>query len=210
MGLRKCCQCSASYWPKHSTSMYCTKACKLRAFKASRGIVSLSRAERSELTARRQAARRQSVQFQRDLVSVLAAIDCLVRMASRPTYPCKCCGAAVSKRWIDGSKTCSDRCSAEWKRIKKRTEKQRSRALLRKAKVENFTDLEIFERDRWRCHLCGCRTPRRSVGTNAAHAPTIDHVIALANGGAHARWNVRCACRQCNSLKAHHGQIGLL
>jgi 5-methylcytosine-specific restriction endonuclease McrA len=106
--------------------------------------------------------------------------------------------------------TCSDSCSIALAKLSKRREKQRRRAVKRQALIVPFADLEIFQRDRWRCYLCNCKTPARLLGSNDDAAPTIDHVIALANGGAHAPFNVRCCCRACNAIKSWKGQLCLI
>jgi HNH endonuclease len=79
----------------------------------------------------------------------------------------------------------------------------------RSATVERFDDIEILERDRWRCYICGANTPKYLRGSYEPNAPEVDHVVAIANGGAHARWNVRCACRACNGAKGARGQFSL-
>src|SRR5690606_29005449 len=66
--------------------------------------------------------------------------------------------------------------------------------------VESYDALEIFERDGWTCYLCELPTTRNLLGAEAAD-PTIDHVIAIENGGAHAASNVATAHRACNQVK---------
>ncbi len=59
----------------------------------------------------------------------------------------------------------------------------------------------VFERDRWRCHVCGKKThPNFSV--HDPRSATVDHhPIPLSKGGDHDWHNVRCCCFRCNSLK---------
>lgn len=85
-------------------------------------------------------------------------------------------------------------------RAQRRAQKSRRRATLRAAEVERFTPDEIFERDRWRCMLCGKHT-NRSASVPHPKAPTLDHVVPLSRGGAHTRANTQCAHFLCNSLK---------
>ena len=63
----------------------------------------------------------------------------------------------------------------------------------------------------WNCQCCGKETPERLRGTTSARAPELDHIITLADGGAHTWGNVACACRNCNIVKGARsaGQIGL-
>lgn len=61
----------------------------------------------------------------------------------------------------------------------------------------------VFERDKWRCSLCGKRTPKQLIGTNFSRAPTLDHIVPMSRGGGHTWDNVQCACRSCNSKKGN-------
>jgi len=63
------------------------------------------------------------------------------------------------------------------------------RALKLGATVGAVNEAAIYERDKV-CVYCG-----------AAEGLTIDHVVALANGGAHAQDNLVVACKSCNSSK---------
>lgn len=60
---------------------------------------------------------------------------------------------------------------------------------------------EVFDRDGWRCQLCGINTPRDLRGTTDPRAPELDHVVPLSLGGAHSYENTQCSCRSCNGLK---------
>ncbi len=71
------------------------------------------------------------------------------------------------------------------------------------------TDL-VFERDRWRCQICGKKTPARFRGTRRNDAPELDHRIPLSLGGPHTYVNVQCACRLCNRIKSNHASAGQL
>lgn len=71
----------------------------------------------------------------------------------------------------------------------------------RGAVVENVNPIEVFERDGWRCQLCGVRTPRKLRGTYNDKAPELDHILPISKGGEHSYVNTQCACRKCNGLK---------
>ncbi len=62
---------------------------------------------------------------------------------------------------------------------------------------------KVFERAKWRCSLCGRKTPKRLMGSNSPKAPTIDHILPMSRGGGHTWDNVQCACRACNSEKGN-------
>lgn len=74
------------------------------------------------------------------------------------------------------------------------------RAMLAKAFVEEVDPTMLFERDGWRCHICG-RKCRRDVDNFHPKAPTIDHIIPLVAGGEHSYRNTACAHRYCNVSK---------
>ena len=59
----------------------------------------------------------------------------------------------------------------------------------------------IFERDGWRCGICG-RMTRRDKAWPHPKAPTLDHIVPLARGGTHTKTNVQCAHWACNAAKA--------
>lgn len=63
--------------------------------------------------------------------------------------------------------------------------------------------LKVFERDGWKCQLCGIDTPAALRGSTSPQAPEVDHRIPLSRGGAHAWANVQCACRRCNGKKGN-------
>jgi len=66
--------------------------------------------------------------------------------------------------------------------------------------VTHFNPKEIFMRDGWKCQICGGMVLKRAVVPHPM-APTIDHIIPLAEGGTHEPKNVQCAHFICNSKK---------
>lgn len=93
-------------------------------------------------------------------------------------------------------------CSAPCRQSSKRAQKDRRNAKLRGATVETVNPLRVFERDGWRCQLCGVKTPKAKRGTYADDAPELDHIQPLARGGEHSYRNTQCACRRCNGAKS--------
>lgn len=100
--------------------------------------------------------------------------------------------------------TCGEGCAEVKRRDDRREAKHRRRARQRNAFVAPVFRRKIFERDRWRCHICG-KTTRRSAVVPHPLAPTLDHLIPLADGGTHEPANVRTAHFSCNSLKNCRG-----
>lgn len=71
------------------------------------------------------------------------------------------------------------------------------------ATTEVFADLEIFERDGWKCYICHTDVVA-DVAAIAPNRAVLDHIIALSKGGAHSRANTACACFPCNTMKGAH------
>jgi 5-methylcytosine-specific restriction endonuclease McrA len=63
-----------------------------------------------------------------------------------------------------------------------------------------YTDREIFERDGWRCYLCGKPVDRTVPRTDPLGA-TIDHIVPRSRGGPDAPDNVATAHWRCNRQK---------
>ncbi len=94
-----------------------------------------------------------------------------------------------SARWC--SKLCANRY---WGRMRARQRRVRTEA--------NYTDLEVFERDGWRCHICGDLIDWTAPRTSPLGA-TIDHIVPLSKGGADDLGNVAAAHHQCNIAKGN-------
>ncbi|GGG27508.1 hypothetical protein GCM10007304_46670 [Rhodococcoides trifolii] len=66
---------------------------------------------------------------------------------------------------------------------------------------------EVFERDRWRCHICNRVVPKKLRGTRVLGgaydplAPVVDHVVPLSKGGPHTFENCKTAHWTCNARK---------
>ena len=78
----------------------------------------------------------------------------------------------------------------------------RYRARLRGQYVAVVDIGAIYERDQGRCHICG-----KAVARAAA---SMDHLVPISKGGAHASFNVRLAHRRCNSQRHNNGPAQLL
>lgn len=72
------------------------------------------------------------------------------------------------------------------------------------AAIDEFSPVEILDRDGWKCGLCGQDTPKDLRGTRRQNAPEVDHKIPVSRGGAHTRENCWCLCRKCNRRKSNH------
>ena len=88
-------------------------------------------------------------------------------------------------------------------KAKRKTDKAKRKALIRGASAaEPINPDFILERDKYRCYICGIKTPKKLRGTYEDNAPEVDHIIPLSKGGLHVESNLRCACRKCNGLKS--------
>lgn len=117
----------------------------------------------------------------------------------RSPRPCAECGIEFAPEY--GNKR-REYCSREClRRSVKRIGKRIRRARMRGATADPVNPTKVFQRDGWRCQICGIRTPRNLRGTTKSRAPELDHIVPLASGGEHTYRNVQCACRSCNNAK---------
>lgn len=99
--------------------------------------------------------------------------------------------------------TCSTECQVSNERARVRDAQHRRRALKRNAFVSPVYRHDIYRRDQWTCQLCAMPLDMRAEVPHP-QAPTLDHIIALANGGTHEPSNVQAAHFLCNALKSDH------
>lgn len=116
---------------------------------------------------------------------------------------CKFCGSTFAH---PGSRTvfCSPSCAQGWRDAYYYERRLR----IRHVSPEKFKREDIFERDAWRCQLCGEKV-RRDVHSRHPDAPSLDHIIPLARGGTHSRINAQTLHLKCNCRK-HARSIGQL
>lgn len=122
---------------------------------------------------------------------------------SKTPKTCECCGSVYYSPYFN-QKYCSDRCRRKRKKSY-RVKGYRSRAKKYKVPyVPGITLNAVANRDKGICQLCGKpvdwsdNTWGDSFG---AMYPTIDHIVAMANGGGHTWDNVQLAHAICNSYK---------
>lgn len=98
---------------------------------------------------------------------------------------------------------CADRLALEARRRSRRKRKAMERARRKGSCYESVDPFKVFERDGWRCHLCGCKTHKAKRGSIHPKAPELDHIIPLSKGGDHSYTNTACSCRACNHAKGN-------
>lgn len=81
---------------------------------------------------------------------------------------------------------------------------QRRRVRLAGGQVERFDSSEIFERDGWRCGICGKKVDSRRQYPDPMSA-SLDHIVPVVDGGDHTRANSRCAHLRCNIQRGTGG-----
>lgn len=124
------------------------------------------------------------------------------------------CGAEIfgtaAKRSCQTCRRRKDRATQQAKHG--RVKKHRHRARKYGVAYEAVDPLKVFDRDGWRCQLCGVKTPKRLRGKMVDQAPELDHIIPMSVGGEHSYLNTQCACRKCNGLKGARplGQMRLV
>jgi predicted nucleic acid-binding Zn ribbon protein len=174
---RPCRRCGTLFTPKRwKRTRYCSRLC-----------INQSRLRQP---ATENARRRQKTAQRREVI---------------PKRSCEWCGRLFKPLRRSTAQWCSIRCmSAKWAQDHPdlvRAHRARRRARLRGVETENIRPLVVFQRDNWTCQLCHQTTPQRLIGTRSPRRPTLDHIVPLAKGGAHAYRNIQCACSRCNSRK---------
>lgn len=117
---------------------------------------------------------------------------------------CRACGKGYSS-WNPSGGHCSALCRGS---RKSDAAKQARRARERGWKLTKARRMALYERDGWICLLCGLPVDREATGTMEPDAPSLDHVVALADGGLHAPHNLQTAHIACNGAKeAREGRL---
>lgn len=104
---------------------------------------------------------------------------------------------------------CSDKCLGKFTR-RGNPRKSKERADHFGVLYEYINVFRVFDRDGWRCQICGKKTPKKNRGTCYSNAPELDHRVPMSKGGGHIYENVQCACRKCNGLKSNKHNRGQL
>lgn len=121
------------------------------------------------------------------------------RREPRP-ITCKQCAEVFVGKWVTLCPACVRANHREGKRRQHRIRRARLASVL----VVPYRSGDIFERDGYRCHLCG-RMTRRDAVVPHPKAPTIDHLVPISAGGADAPLNVATAHFECNWRRSDGG-----
>lgn len=108
-------------------------------------------------------------------------------------------GARYNDQKMEQMRRWRDENREEFRRRSRKTRAKR-RAIERGAVAEDFTHEEIFERDQWRCGLCGGKVDG-SLDHPDPRSASLDHIVPFDAGGHHVRANVQCSHLECNLSK---------
>lgn len=217
----KCQKCGKEFWPKAvDRTKYCSRACSFQD-KASTPF--------SKIFFRlcRECGKAFSSRYGRShFCGDGCRYDRMVRRRLAYTYTpapdvaerrCRHCGSTfTAKKWQRLCDTCAGVARLRAKQQARKRERAkygkgwRKRAQAFGVLYERIDRILVFERDGWRCQICGCATPRRFLGKAKRRTPTLDHRIPLSCGGAHTYDNVQCVCSSCNSRKSNRSNVGQL
>lgn len=122
----------------------------------------------------------------------------------RKNPACKSCGIELELRIHGQGKqfqfcaACSKENGKDAKSASKRLRKARAITQF----VERVVRKQIYQRDGWKCGICGKGVNKRAKVPHPL-AKTIDHIIPLSKGGTHEPKNVRLAHFICNSKRGN-------
>ena len=89
-----------------------------------------------------------------------------------------------------------------WTELRK-ANKSRRNAIIRGAVTSELIDYQVvFNRDDYMCGICGTQVDRNLTYPHPMSA-SLDHILALSRGGAHAYLNAQCAHLTCNLVKGN-------
>lgn len=121
--------------------------------------------------------------------------------------PCCVCGELLIARQLTKHALHCKGCVTEAQLEQKKAAKARRKALQRGAyKAERVYRKRVFERDKWKCHICGGRIDKSLTAPDRSSA-TLDHIVPLTFGGEHTMHNIKAAHYGCNSRRGHHAEF---
>lgn len=66
--------------------------------------------------------------------------------------------------------------------------------------ITNTRRIALYERDKYKCHLCGKRTNQAGHYLDDDY-PTLDHLVPKSKGGSDEDYNLATCCRGCNTAR---------
>ena len=121
--------------------------------------------------------------------------------------PCCVCGELLIARQLTKHALHCKGCVTEAQQAVIRACRDRRKARKRGAfKTVPVYRSKVFERDKWKCHICGGRIDKSLTAPDRGSA-TLDHIVPLAFGGEHTMHNIKAAHYGCNSRRGHHAEF---
>jgi len=192
-------ECAFTYKRENSTPKYCqiyTNTCLVC------GSVFIHRRVRKAC----------SDQCSKKQACVLARVHNINKQGIKPMRECAHCGKAFVPEYGNQKRVfCSSECGNKHARAlgrKRYGTTYRKRSRIYQVEYEPVNRLLVFERDGWKCQICGKPTPSKLMGTMKHNAPELDHRIPMSKGGAHSYDNTQCSCRKCNGTKGNSTETG--
>lgn len=185
-----CLECGESYRTTHKDQKYCSKVC------AHRNLQGMQpNPHKDEIAVYRKWGR-----LTKRLSRQISTRNKRLKREARTEMHKECgeCSSPFStyrSTQVYCSKPCADKSHKRVGRVKRR-------AAERGAKIECVNPSKVFDRDGWKCQMCGISTPKKLRGTYKDNAPELDHIIPISKGGEHSYLNTQCSCRKCNHSKA--------
>lgn len=209
-----CGHCGKALEGKQNNAMYCGKRCKQEAWKAENpGRVAELSAKYAPKVRKVSAYHAAycghcggafGVRHKREYCSDHCHQQARYVSIAAPTRTCTCCLKVFdTPSFVTRPPDfCSDACARIAFKRNRRVGKLKRAASMRGVFCESVDPFKVFDRDGWRCKLCGIKTPKAKRGAYDDDAPELDHIIPLSKGGAHTYLNTQCACRKCNRDKS--------
>lgn len=118
-------------------------------------------------------------------------------------YNCKICNKEYKGKAIG---SCPE-CKKKKHRIANKAQKKKRHLSLRTVAIQSVVDIKVFERDKWRCKICGVKLQKEFIYRH--DAAEVDHIVPISLGGPHSYSNTQAACRKCNQEKSnkYYGQL---
>lgn len=123
------------------------------------------------------------------------------RESRKPVRACVWCGTAMPKTMRADAKFCSSACNeVAHRRTRNYRRRQGADAPRRPHEEPLVRFIDIAERDKWLCRLCGGRVGRRRSHPDPLCA-SLDHIVPLSAGGDNEPTNLQLAHLRCNLSK---------
>lgn len=126
---------------------------------------------------------------------------------------CKWCGSLFipeygNKKRVFCSTGCAKKADNALKAVASRIRSKKTKKRINNIHIDLINRTKIFERDNWRCQLCGKKINPKLKFPHPMSA-TIDHIIPLCDGGEHTERNLQAAHFICNSRRQDKGIVQL-